>query len=410
VMDYIDLELYNDLWRNSHFEQASKDNTILTEGLSIQLNTPKEGGGSCWAATNEASSTVVIDSFTTQPGAGISIRNILSDANIEQRGDLVRVKFLNPSSTVSFQINEAYILKRLSGDDGSGSSMQLWFSDNPLIIGEEEPGTYGLKIGDDLGNASPSRALVAGDPGKYAWSNWAVFPIEADTSDYFITLHVDNGIPLATQINVTGWEGQELNSYWVEGNVALMEGWASSTESNNIYCAESGENWPQYGTARSGTYDTEIDDPQYDEINWQPTASPSGSNIDVSARSSDSADMSGATSWKTVTTSGGSLTGIDGGRYVEFEATLEKTSGYDDYTNYPWIDDVTINWPGESILCRIGGYFIRKPDYGIIKLTIDDRDLTKGLEFSIALSKDILPGETYETSLVADVEPRNTGR
>ncbi len=77
--------------------------------------------------------------------------------------------------------------------------------------------------------------------------------------------------------------------------------------------------------------------------------------------------------------------------------------------NCPWIDNVTINWPGESKMCEISGYFMQRPDYGIIKLTVDDQELTKGLEFSLAISEE-LQGKTYEASLMSEIEPRNTGR
>ena len=60
-------------------------------------------------------------------------------------------------------------------------------------------------------------------------------------------------------------------------------------------------------------------------------------------------------------------------------------------------------------MCDISGYFAQKSDYGIIKLTIDGRELTKGLEFNVTVSE-LLQDEPYEASLTVEVEPRNTGR
>ncbi len=73
------------------------------------------------------------------------------------------------------------------------------------------------------------------------------------------------------------------------------------------------------------------------------------------------------------------------------------------------MDNVAIDWPGEAKMCDISGYFAQKPDYGIIKLTVDGQELTKGLEFNLTVSE-TLQSETYEASLTSEIEPRNTGR
>ena len=129
------------------------------------------------------------------------------------------------------------------------------------------------------------------------------------------------------------------------------------------------------------------------------------------ARSSNDSQMTGATAWTAIVGSGSNphSLSIGSGRYVQFQATLSKSADYDDHANYPWIDNVTIDWPGQAKLCEISGYFTQAPDYGKIKLTVDGHELIKGLKFSITVYEDFR-GDTYEDSLTAEVEPRNTGK
>jgi len=423
VEDYVNLRLFHDVYQESNFQGTTTQQNILITGDDsiIRLRIPKEVDLPCWSAASEASGTWETDTINVVSSEveGVTIRNVLSHDNIEIDhidgvGTLVRVKFSDP--TYALSINKAYIAEQKSGtayDVEPDTARQLFFSDDPLSIGTPEPEDYGLKIGNDGGLALPGVDIPA--DGYYVWSNWIVFDMKdkdyADGPDYLVSLYLITGTGPTTK-DLSAWKGVEINSFYTEGNKASTDSWSAlpKTETNNIYCLESTEAWPNSGTAISPTYDTQLAAPDYRAISWDPGTAPAGSSITVSARSSDNVNMTDATAWKTVTVNGGSLgAAIDGGRYLEFRANLTKTSNYADYNNYPWIDNVLINWPGESPGYKVSVYFTQKPDYGIIKLTVDGKDFTKGLEFEISVSE-TSADKTYENSLQTEVEPRNTGR
>ncbi len=294
---------------------------------------------------------------------------------------------------------------------GNGSYTQLYFSDPAVPVGEGEPDTSGRKIGDDGGAASESVTIPAPDAtgpnGYYVWSNWTEFLIDL-TKDYLVTFSICDAS--ASGLFVTYWEGAggATQSYCGPGSAnGENTVWDGSNGYSRIYAAEMAETWTGSGMITSAVYDTKLIGPVYNQITWDGTA---GSGIILKARSSDNEDMAGALSWDSIAglKSPGALA-IGNGRYVQFRAEFAKTSDYDDYANYPWMDNVAIDWPGEARMCDISGYFTEKSNYGIIKLTIDGQELTKGLEFNLAVEEDF-KGESQSTALTTEVEPRNTGK
>jgi len=474
VSDFVTLRLYYDLWWESNFDDSVRDNTILTgNDIYAKLSTPKEGGEpACWQASAQTG-TVGVDypdagETILLPG-NVAVRNVLLSDNIDQDGGLIRVKFVAHSG-LAFTIDEAYIAERIAEDDGgpvtqltsdvaigaitidvlsttgflvSGSGYlasggvydkfdytgvtgtsftgvtgvgqafamgenvssvgeKLFFSDSPILVGEIESEDQGKKIGDDGGAALPGVAIPAN---YYAWSNWAEFAID-ETKDYLVTFHT----PAA---NVVYWKPAvptTAYSYYSGGNPAESNFWQSSTATFYIFAAEEAQNWTGTGNVASRIYDTKLDDPVYNQMGWSEFV-PEGTDVVVKARSSDNADMTGATSWNLIAGSSVNPYGlaIGTGRYVQLQATLMKGSNFGDYANYPWIDNVAIDWPGAATLCEISGYFTQDSDYGIIKLTVDGQELIKGMEFNVTVSKGFQEN-TYQASLTAEIEPRNTGK
>lgn len=470
--DYVTLRLYYDLWRECNFDNSTRINTVIAGNeLCAKLAMPKEGAEICWQAGAQTGKDAADygSSFTDS-----SLRNILASDNIDQNGNLIRVKFV-AHSVNGLTINEARIAERISGDDakpltqlssdvligattvnvistadfpGSGSAYLytagglsdmfdytgttvtsftgvtgiteafsagddvggagklLYFSDDPVLAGEEEPDGAGEKIGDDGGTAPGSKVIPAG---YYTWSNWAEFTID-QTKDYFVTFYM----PLSPESYVTYWEGPVTvpatkNSYSRTGNHATESAWnGTGTTSPDIFAVETAENWVPQGTIESKIYDTKwvsAVSPDYNIIQWD-SHEPDGTSISVEARASDDEHMAGATSWSPVT-NGGALPGsMDGLRYAQFKTAFTISPPYADY---PWVDNVTIDWPGEPKICDISGYFTQKPDYGVIELTVDGQELTKGLEFKVMVYEDF-QDKRYETSLTSEVKPRNTGR
>jgi len=396
--DYVTFQLAYDAWVESNFNNAILDNTVLTGStLYIKLATPKEGGAISWFADAQTGvDSADYPSVGGEPSlANMAIRNVLLADNIETDGELVRIKFV-AHSTNDFVITEAWIVERSAGDDGTGTAVQLFFSDTPTLLGEPEPDDAGDEIGGTVG-VTPTGITITAN--HYVWSNWAVFAID-ETKDYLVTFFTSNG-------NVIYWNGTSTNSYYSDMDAASSNTWNNSTASNAIYAVGEMEVWTASGTVTSAIYDTKIADPAYNQLAWSYSV-PAGTSVEFKTRSSDDEFMSGATAWSAII--GSSLNpqtlAIGTGRYVQFQATLSTTAPYSDF---PWIDNVIIDWPGESKLCQISGYFTQKPDYGIIKLTVDGQDLTKGLEFTVTVQEEFR-SETYEATLTSEVEPRNSGK
>ena len=103
-----------------------------------------------------------------------------------------------------------------------------------------------------------------------------------------------------------------------------------------------GTDYPSSGNLISSIKDTGQPNPSFTTITWNETL-PANTDIDFKVRSSDNADMSGATDWSSISAieeSGGDISGIGQGRYVQYQALLTTS----DPTVTPQLHDVTINW------------------------------------------------------------------
>jgi hypothetical protein len=217
------------------------------------------------------------------------------------------------------------------------------------------------------------------------------------------------------------------------------------TATRNIYAVQEIEVYKKTGSVLSGIYDTQLTAPNYNNIGWTesiPTAAGTTSaDIEVYAGSDSAPNMSSA-SWDSPDSANPHPLSIGSGRYAQLGAILYAVPYWEcpscgaEYTDTayklnppashlcsnaacssylipavkrPQLDNVTIDWPGEAQLCNVDAYFTQKPDYGIIKLTVDGQELMREVQIDITVSDDFR-GDPVEISLTAGVEPRNTGR
>ena len=101
--------------------------------------------------------------------------------------------------------------------------------------------------------------------------------------------------------------------------------------------------------------------------------------------------------------------GIDDNQYVQYRADLAKTSQYATTADYPWLDNVAIDWPGETLKCKVTGYFTKREDYGQIKLLVDGQELIKELEFDVTVY-DTFHAGTCEARSTVEVQIKNTDK
>lgn len=441
VGDYITFRAYYDMWVESNFENSTRDNVIRTgNDLYVQLPTFDDGEQIIWQAELEAgdvsgdSPETDFNDGTGNPVSlgGYTFRTIVSSANIDENVDLIRASF---SAHSTLYITEVHIDERDSSTNNqnavnpktSSSHVQLYFT-------------------TPSGNVTPGIAIAAET--TYT-SNWAVFDFDK-TKTYFITFHVSSG-------GGSYWPGvtsTDINSYVVNGNYAATSTWPVPTmhmteplpddadecySSPSVYVSAQIEGYLKEGTIISNIYDTTLADPVYNQIAWS-ESEPSGTSIEFKARSSDNENMSGATAWDSIasTSTNPSNLSIGTGRYVQFWAKLSANPHWTciDHSvtsvtdaNYkagtitcptcgkyliptivcPYLDNVKIDWPGETHICDISAVMTQNSDYGLVKVTVDGNDLIKGMQFNLTVYEDFL-GVRYEESLTSETEPKNTGK
>jgi len=169
------------------------------------------------------------------------------------------------------------------------------------------------------------------------------------------------------------------------------------------------------GYFASQIFDTHVDDPQYTEIDWNADV-PAGTVLSLKLRAGDDPALADAPAWSNLTAlSGPGAISLPAGRYVQFQAQLQSNNDPDfEACETPRLKDVTLRWQGERRITDVGGTFTTGPDYGIFKLLVDGNELKKGVRVELTIFEDVagFAGKTKRvtSSMVAEVEPRNTGK
>ncbi|MFH1665933.1 MAG: prepilin-type N-terminal cleavage/methylation domain-containing protein [Candidatus Omnitrophota bacterium] len=472
-----------DLWRDSVFESASKNNTRLggqQSYLRVETLEDREEMGKddiVWQAFSEADDSVVEGRDAELPGYPITVRTVVSNANIDTEGvtsadpvrsDVVRVKFKSSSSN-PFMMSAAYITRRSSGMNGEGNQ-----STGGLLISEyHRHQQLFFKDTHDMdadGSVTDIVEYLYIPPDSEAWSEWTAFPLALSDDDgtlyhYLITFCVpdletvpfpsgwDGFDPMSD--NCKDWEGLSTHTYYItEGDYAAVLLPAAGTpvwssvyttvqSDSNVYVSAEIDGWRKSGTVESKIFNTQTSSPSYNDLKWS-ASKPVGANMGFKARSSDSEAMAGAADWDNITGSGANpqSLGIGAGKYVQYKAELSSdlywqasgnTLSYADYVDaqvaaaaysFPvssgeymvtgvyssgWIDDVEIDWQGDTRICVIKGDIAKKNDYGQVTVTIDGVELIKVLKVDIRAAVDF-HGRVLEEANILEIEPRNTGR
>lgn len=461
--DYIEFTDYYDLWRESTFEHSSRTNTMMwneEDRGKLVLPQDRQTGGEmiAWYAYQQA-----VDSV--QGGHDVSrtvprtFRTIIKNNVITADGDAIRVLFKS-STNNPFKIDAAYITRRNSADDGypnqaTGSDPVTTYHRHQQLFFKD---TYDM---DGDGSTTDMVPYLYIPANSEAWSEWIAFPLRRTDSsgtslEYLISYHVPD---LASTTFPTGWtynssntnfkywESSVTNAYYVASSGSYTTAgtpvWSGTASTYYyIYAVAEIDTWQKTGTVESDIFDTCLSSPSYNKLGWSESA-PANTEITLKARSSASQFMTGATAWTSITgsTANPQSLSIGSGRYVQFQATLTAepfwkqgsyTRTYAQYVDdqralaayqFPtnsseylvtglystWLDDVTIDWPGDDKICVVSGYIARKDDYGQAKVTIDGRDIIKVLGVDLGVSEEFQDKQISET-LSLEVEPRNTGR
>ncbi len=250
------------------------------------------------------------------------------------------------------------------------------------------------------------------------------------TNTYSVTFYidalgaVDNGAvafrqdPSASQVNCYVLSNATISDVY-DGN------WSSKANlktSSRMPCVELLYTfYPPTASFTSGIFDTTKEDPAYREILWnQPlgvtgsgyTDTPGSTAIRFKVRSGDDPFLADAPAWTNVsviTASGSSLESAGSGRFIQYQANFTS-----DVFNTPSLRNVKIRWPGDTRLADISVMLTRGPQYGEFEVLLNGTNLYKGVRIDLSIFKDITSfggrQERMTSSMMAEIEPRNTGK
>ncbi|MGB2878719.1 MAG: hypothetical protein WBD24_00865, partial [Candidatus Omnitrophota bacterium] len=375
--DYIEFMDAFDLWRESTFENCSKNNTaVYTDendyyGKRVVLELPwgQTEQEITWRAHDETGDTV-IDGKNGDVNSllGLSqkvvLRTIVESENIDAAGDFIRVKF-QAHTGAPLLIEKAYITRQddpAAGDfDGLGNQDP---SGRPIEEYHMHQQLFFKDIHDHSGEGDPDKIIsqcwLPADSADSIemWSEWTAFPLirvigEEENGgtpvNYLITIYLSD----LSKTGCTYWEGTSYHTYYlVEGagvdpaetvGIPLWSGSYSPIYSEDIFAVTSIEKRSSWGHVESNICDTSKDNPSYGELKWVEN-SPSGTEVLLKARSSDSEFMEGVAEWADISgsVSNPQALSIGSGRYVQFLAEIStepfweapgEVLSYEDYVD-----------------------------------------------------------------------------
>jgi hypothetical protein len=406
VGHYFTLGMENDRWEETNFraKAAVCDRTVVEFNTSLNpmdYVMRLEGLGYTWLAEDQTGSASDY-SDTTDGLTNCAVRVLLRGERMEQGGWLSYhgrahyVCFMSAAGA-TLRIKSAYVSEAASMTNltmnAADSGIQLFFDGSPSC-----PGTTIYN--------------------SYAWA-WPLSPYEIDRSKSYV---------LSFDVEATAGSGNAR--YWPESRVVGTPGcyvlcnpaagdvrtpnWVAkgAFPTNRLFAVYGVyTTYPTNGVFTSQAFDTQRAAPQYQEMLWN-ADKPSGTSLRLKVRTGSDENMSDALPWGSVAamTSPGAIS-PEAKRYVQFQV-LMNPDGVGWAT--PRLRDAAIRWQGETKVTDIASTLTRGPNYGIVEMTVDGRPLTKGLTIDLTIYEDVVGLGTNShrltSSMIAEVEPRNTGK
>ncbi len=418
--DFITLSFYNDEWIETNFYRCSPSNTLIEysntdgNGGSTGVNdyvVRLSGYGETWNVGDQVGTSETIIDIVT-PVTGRNYRNIISYQVTDTEGSAVRFQLSNYSNAHDLHIISATLFERASGSDGIESTK---------------------KIITFSGSSSVTIARSSS-----IWSDWInLSDIDNFNKevDYLVSIFINNTFA----IGMSSWQAVTgVNSYVIESDTDYSQeaDWPETATANPaIFALKSIEvSYFASGALTSQIYDTGLANPDYSTLSWSIAknnygdyeSGGLGANLVIKLRSHDDKDVllndndwSDEVSINTQSQTEGEadISSVSGGRYIQFKAELDSqpTSGQYNYVKSCVLKKVGIKWPGESepgktTVVNLSGYITTRPDYGKFSVAVDGKELTKGLEVNLKLTKDIMGVPPVSRLVNVQIEPRNTGR
>ncbi len=249
---------------------------------------------------------------------------------------------------------------------------------------------------------------------RYAVSFWfkpTIAPVDPDCANWAhpsykslpptrIRALTTNDLPNAENLLATSWSNETFTTRAkVVGLVRLVTSFAP------------------VGEYSSQVYDTGFASPVYTNLTWSnsvvntafTTVSMTNASLALWLRSGASPNLTNV-AWTAVAKDAVPALATSG-RYVQFRArlasdTLSSVS--------PILHQLRLRWDAPPALVNLSGVLYKGPDRGAFELLIDGQPLVRSVRVELTLFRDIptinYKSERLTSSMVAEVEPRNTGR
>ncbi len=419
------LTMENDRWEEVNFRDTGScaertvvrfDETLSPPKFVVQL----EGPGYAWMAQDQTASTEASDNSNSLTGAVVRVlvrgEQMLHGGFVRLSGKAHYVRFkASEEKDKDLKISAAYIAEAASRTNFTpnaiGPGVQLFFPPSHLALDSTEP----LSFFDSF-YSQPNTTIPGG---RSRWARTSTpFSIDAEKS-YLISFLVSSD------------SGTGNASYWVEPRAEAPGAYVIPADkapgAADAQAADwGGKNWvmtnklygvygvytlcPTNGLFTSQVVDTHQTAPAYSEVLFD--ASAAGGSVGVKVRTGNQLNLTDAPAWSNVAAraSSGSIN-PGNNRYVQFQAILNPdNTGW----NSPNLKKVAVRWPGESRIVDLAAMATTGPDYGIWEVKVDGKSPVKGVTVDLTIYKDVpaFGGKSTRltSSMVTEIEPRNTGR
>jgi hypothetical protein len=167
----------------------------------------------------------------------------------------------------------------------------------------------------------------------------------------------------------------------------------------------------------SQVYDTGFASPVYTNLTWSnsvvntayATVATTNATLALWLRSGASPDLTNV-AWTAVVKDAVPVLATSG-RYVQFRARLTSDSLS---SLSPILHQLRLRWDAPPALVNLSGVLYKGPDRGAFELLVDGQPLVRSVRIELTLFRDIptinFKSQRLTSSMVAEVEPRNTGR
>ena len=415
------LTFRNDEWVESNFQAAGvRHSNTVSQAIGTRLDYAVTLGGVGDAWTAERRSRGAIGSWQSLPygAGGVLVRVPIEGVDIADAGPLVlsgalrRVPSADSSSASRTEAN--HCLELVVYDASWNATV-----DDYAVIAEVDAamqivsGTarniylrrwgsgyyiYGWYVGTGTYEISAAK--------RYVLSFWL-----KPTSEYFPWYYVGtwqhpaDTLAPATQIHLQATNNTTL------ARAALAASWPAGTYTNLTKVAGVERLITSYAPAGeflSQVYDTGFADPTFENLTYT-NDTPSGTSLSLWLRSGDTPNLDGVV-WSPVL-SGEAPFLQTFGRYVQFRARL--TSDINSSLT-PALRRLRLQWDAPLAMVDLSGVLYKGPDRGAFEVLVDGKPLVRSVRVELTLFRDVstinYKTERLTSAMVAEVEPRNTGR